>query len=66
MRYHSNRFTDKNSNYIAFEVFVLLGCYMALSGSWLPMFRDSPLVPSSAVTDYQHMLLDIPEQQRHN
>jgi len=65
-RYHSNRFTDKNSNYIAFEAFVLLGCYAALSGSWLPMFRVSPSVPSSAVTDYKSMLLNNPEQQRHS
>jgi len=50
--------------YIAFEAFALLVCYAALSGSQLPMFRDSPLVPTSAVTDYQSMLLNIPEQQR--
>ena len=56
--YHSNRFTGKNSNYIAFEAFALLVCYAALGGSQLPMFRDSPLIPISAITDYQSMLLN--------
>ena len=36
------------------EILALLGCYTALIGSYLPMFRDNLSVPSSWVKQSKH------------
>jgi len=39
--------TISETYYSVIEAFVLLGYYTAYDGSWLPTFRDSPMVRSS-------------------
>ena len=48
-----------SSRMVVFEI-TLLGCYAALIGSQLPMFRDS-----LSVVNHQTMLRNVPEDRTH-